>query len=42
MERHEKAPVRCPCSHLPVLHGAPRTLLFVVLSQAPEYDLQKR
>ena len=24
--RHEKAPVRCPCSRLAALHGAPRTL----------------
>ena len=23
--RHEKAPVRCPCSRLAALHGAPRT-----------------
>ena len=22
--RHEKAPVRCPCSRLAALHGAPR------------------
>ena len=25
--RHEKAPVRCPCSRLAALHGAPRTLI---------------
>ena len=25
--RHEKAPVRCPCSRLAALHGAPRMLL---------------
>ena len=25
--RHEKAPVRCPCSRLAALHGAPRTRL---------------
>ena len=32
--RHENAPVRCPCSRLAALHGAPRTLyvmLYVVL-----------
>ena len=23
--RHEKAPDRCPCSRLAILHGAPRT-----------------
>ena len=26
--RHEKAPVRCPCSRLAALHGAPRTQIF--------------
>ena len=25
--RHEKAPVRCPCSRLAALHGTPRTLI---------------
>ena len=25
MGRHEKAPVRCPCSQLAALHGAPWT-----------------
>ena len=25
MGRHEKTPVRCPCSRLATLHGAPRT-----------------
>ena len=24
MGRHEKAPVRCPCSRLAALHGDPR------------------
>ena len=27
--RHEKAPVRCPCSRLAALHGAPQTLSVV-------------
>ena len=26
MGRHEKAPVRCTCSQLAALHGAPQTL----------------
>ena len=27
---HEKAPVRCPCSWLAALHGAPRTLMLML------------
>ena len=30
--RHEKAPVRCPCSRLAALHGAPQTLKECCLS----------
>ena len=30
---HEKAPVRCPCSRLAALHGAPRTLLTVMYAK---------
>ena len=30
---HEKAPVRCPCSRLAALHGAPRTLLTVMYAE---------
>ena len=32
--RHEKAPVRCPCSRLAALHGAPRTPENVVIAQS--------
>ena len=28
--RHEKAPVRCACSRLAALHGAPRTMVVYV------------
>ena len=31
--RHEKAPVRCPCSRLAALCGAQRTLEFVVVGR---------
>ena len=31
--RHEKAPVRCPCSRLAALHGAHRTLLTVMYAE---------
>ena len=29
--RHEKTPVRCPCSRLAALHGAPRRLLVLII-----------
>ena len=34
MGRHVKAPVRCPCSQLATLHGAPRTHSVVVSDDA--------
>ena len=34
--RHEKAPVRCPCSRLAALHGAPRTPFITVV----EYQIK--
>ena len=37
--RHDKVPVRCPCSRLAARHGSPRTPLLIV--QAPEDDPQK-
>ena len=36
--RHEKAPVRCPCSLLAALHGAPRMQIDVV---QVVYDLKQ-
>ena len=39
--RHKKAPVRCPCSRLAALHGAPRTHdlwhLYLCMSCMPVY-----
>ena len=37
--RHEKAPVRCPCSRLAALHGAPRTH---VCYQMPSVTLTRK
>ena len=36
--RHEKAPVRCPCSRLAALHGAPRMMTAVTLLTQAEMN----
>ena len=38
--RHEKAPVRCPCSRLAALHGDPRTL--TLSSHGQLIDLERK
>ena len=36
--RHEKAPVRCPCSQLTALHGVPQTLIALCFKDVRKRD----
>ena len=42
MGHHEKAPIRCPCSRLAALDGAPRTLLLLLQSDDGHQRLYER